>query len=509
MSFCPPLFDAPQGQPATPTTMRSESHHPAGRTVTRRLRYHNKHHTVFVTRLPPDANERTLADAFSPFGFVVGVYVERNERGDSMNFAFVELDSEQGAASAVRDMDRQMIKGPEPHVAARCVTVDFVRGSRAANLLGDRTRDNEAAAPPPLSRSPGATNKPPTLSPYSRAADAPAASPPSPLTQAPRSDRPHHGQYHHDHHARYDDHRGREHYHRYGPPPSHRYEDRHYHHYRYGGPPPHDDRYNYYGGPPPPPHDDRYRYGGPPPPPPHDDRYRYGGPPPPPPHDDRYRYGGPPPHDDRYRYGSPPPPPAHDDRYRYGGPPPPAPPHDDRYRYGGPPPPPPPAPHDERYGYGPPPGAHDDRPHHHHHGASPPLAIPEGAVAYDPCSPGMDDGSNSPAYSPATPPPPPPPHQDVPSALSMLASMLRSSEEGSTAGFAPSGHSAPLAPASHPAAAAEVPARQSEVHLASDEGVPMPDQSPTPWRQHVGVVPRELVVIDETEEDEATPDGGP
>jgi hypothetical protein len=168
MSFCPPLFDGGLNQPAAPAP-RGSSARPI-----RKLRYHNKNHTAFVTRLPPDADERTLAQAFGEFGMVVGVYIERNEAGDSMNFAFVELDSEEHAVRAVREMDRRIIKGPVPHVAARCITVDHVRGSRASQLMGERGNaqvvgERSGSGQESLARHPPAPAAAPTLSPYMRA----------------------------------------------------------------------------------------------------------------------------------------------------------------------------------------------------------------------------------------------------------------------------------------------------------------------------------------------------
>jgi len=488
MSFCPPLFDASPGQAGSSAPGAAGRGSLGGHsTATRRLRYHNKHHTIFITRLPPDADERTLAEVFSPFGFVVGVYVERNERGDSMNYAFVELDCEQAAASAVRDMDRQLIKGPEPQVAARCVTVDFVRGSRAANLLGERHQTAPGSAPsnepsaataaPPLRRSP--EPGPSSLSPYGRAAEhnsqrVPAASPLPPAAVPARTN----GltQRHEPH----------------GPPRS-----------GYGGPPGPHDRYAppYSGrdeyGPP------RGGYGGHPGPhdryaPPPSGHHEYGPP--------RGGYGGHPgPHD---RYGPPPsghheygPPPSGREDY---GPPPSGhheygPPPSGREDYGPPPsgredygPPP-----GGREDYGPPPGGRED------YGPAPAAAA--GVEAYDPCSPGMDDEyrSHSPPYSPNTPPPAhaeaPQPPLPIPSALSMLASMLRSKDEAKDAAGAMKGSER------SEGALGGSEASREPASPADDEGVAMPDQSPTAWRQHLGVLPKELVVIDECEGDD---DGG-
>jgi hypothetical protein len=613
MSFCPPLFDAPGGAAHQPLSPAPAANGPApaaasfgfasearpngpapaaasfgfasearpngpatGRSATRRLRYHNKHHTIFVTRLPPDADERTLADAFSPFGFVVGVYVERNERGDSMNYAFVELDSEQGAAAAVREMDRRLLKGPEPQVAARCVTVDFVRGSRAANLLGaNGTGGNPgppvAAAAPPLRRSPepSPSDKPPTLSPYTRAAAAvpepgsmhampmpPPAQPPQPHVKGPPG--PHDGYGArpgpHDHHGGYGGYRGPPEpygggrpgpYDRYGgygraPDPYDRAPEPHYG----GRPGPYDgyggrsgpyDRHGgyerapepHYGGRPGP----YERYGGygraPDPydraPEPH-----YGGRPGP--HDG---YGGrPEPYDRHGGNGRAPDPYARAPEPHYGGRPGP---HDG---YGGRP-----GPHDRYGGYGRAPDPYERAPEPHYgdhrpaagnydhppaaqdgYGGPPaaqdgygggyggPPAARDGPEPYDPCSPGMDDGMpaskanvsrrpDSPPYSPNTPPPPPDaaaqPPVPIPNALSLLASMLRSAGEDGR----------PTRPRRNDETAEKseaIPQESAEVAAgppspADEEGVAMPDLSPTAWRQHLGVLPKELVVIDECE----------
>jgi hypothetical protein len=118
----------------------------------------------------------------------------------------------------------------------------------------------------------------------------------------------------------------------------------------------------------------------------------------------------------------------------------------------------------------------------------------------------MDDEyrSHSPPYSPNTPPPhaeAPQPPLPIPSALSMLASMLRSKDEAKD-GATPSA-AAPRPIPERAAMATE--ASREPASPADEEGVMMPDQSPTAWRQHLGVLPKELVVIDECEGDE---DGG-
>jgi hypothetical protein len=138
MSFCPPML-AGFG---TSSTALHTAEPRAG--PLRKIRYHNRNHTVFITHLPPDADERTLADLCSRFGFVTGVFIERNEAGHSMNYAFVELDSEEGARQAILQLDRLVLKGPDPHVASRAITVAFVKGSRGAKenpeLLRERNR---------------------------------------------------------------------------------------------------------------------------------------------------------------------------------------------------------------------------------------------------------------------------------------------------------------------------------------------------------------------------------
>jgi hypothetical protein len=119
MSLYSPLFSTSAdsiSQPYPPQQPHSSS-------TVRKLRYRVKDHTVFVTRLPPDADEMCIADAFDRFGFVLGVYIQRNERGQSMNYAFVEFDNPDSAVRAIDAMDRRMLKGPDRLVAARSITV--------------------------------------------------------------------------------------------------------------------------------------------------------------------------------------------------------------------------------------------------------------------------------------------------------------------------------------------------------------------------------------------------
>ena len=99
-------------------------------------RYRVRENTLFVTKLPHDADERTIAEVFQVIGMVIGVFLERNERGDSLNYAFVEFDSPQCVDNAIYKMNRQVVKGPDRTVGARVITVDRVRGRGQMNADG-------------------------------------------------------------------------------------------------------------------------------------------------------------------------------------------------------------------------------------------------------------------------------------------------------------------------------------------------------------------------------------
>ncbi len=105
MSFCPPEEGV------------------AARVPVSKMRYKYREHTAFVTRLPLDTDEVVLAKAFQRFGFVMGVFIQRNDQGDSMNYAFVEFDSVDAVSRAIREMDGTILKGNNPHVAARTIVV--------------------------------------------------------------------------------------------------------------------------------------------------------------------------------------------------------------------------------------------------------------------------------------------------------------------------------------------------------------------------------------------------
>jgi len=90
----------------------------------------------------------------------------------------------------------------------------------------------------------------------------------------------------------------------------------------------------------------------------------------------------------------------------------------------------------------------------------------------------------------------------------MLASMLRASDSPSGSTQTPSVLSgsthAPGSGADGAAvAAAKSSAAASSSSPADEEGVAMPDLSPSSWRQHIGVLPKGMVIIEEEAPDGA------
>lgn len=134
MSYCPPAFQSSFAQYRRPADR--QDFRPRSEAVQRKAfsggsrpkRYRIKDNTVFVTRLPHDADERTIAGVFGDVGLVVGVFLERNERGDSLNYAFVEFDNPHSVDQAIDQKNRLLVKGPDRNVAARSITCDRVRG---------------------------------------------------------------------------------------------------------------------------------------------------------------------------------------------------------------------------------------------------------------------------------------------------------------------------------------------------------------------------------------------
>jgi hypothetical protein len=460
MSFCPPLFSesangfasfssdaggAGGGRAASGGGSGAPPARSGVNRAIRKLRYHNKNRTVFVTRMPPDADEITLANAFAEFGLVVGVYVERNDTGDSMNYAFVELDSEEHAIQAVKAMDRRILKGPVPHVAARCITVDHVRGSRAGQLVGERGRNEGGTAPAPesvdrLPSEPSASTpldrhppgQAPTLSPYMRAAQTPSHREPShqrgPDPYARGSD-PYARE--RDPYARGPDPYAR------GPDPYARGSDPYAR-----GPDPYARRPDPYARGP-----DPYARG----PDPYSrgpDPYARG--------PDPYARGpdayarGPDPYargPDAYARGP--------DSYARGP---------DSYARGADGDVPPP---DYRA-----PSYADPRKAKESESRDTLDGLPPGAVPYDPEHPQLTD---SPPYSPLTPPAATP-DRPAAGALELLASMLQAPPQATAAGQRPAGE-------------------RSDAGHADEEGIAAPDLSPSAWKDHLGEVPQDEVFL--------------
>jgi RNA recognition motif-containing protein len=159
MSLYSPLFSTSADSISQPYPPQQP--HPSS--TVRKLRYRVKDHTVFVTRLPPDADEMCIADAFDRFGFVLGVYIQRNERGQSMNYAFVEFDNPDSAVRAIDAMDRRMLKGPDRLVAARSITVAPIQSRTPSSPSPGGLREGAVASiantfPPPPSTTSTLTN---------------------------------------------------------------------------------------------------------------------------------------------------------------------------------------------------------------------------------------------------------------------------------------------------------------------------------------------------------------
>ena len=67
---------------------------------------------MFVGGLDPDVDERTLYDAFAPFGVLIAApKVMRDEAGKSKGFAFLSYDSFEAADMAIQMMDGQWLGG--------------------------------------------------------------------------------------------------------------------------------------------------------------------------------------------------------------------------------------------------------------------------------------------------------------------------------------------------------------------------------------------------------------
>lgn len=136
MSYCPPVLQYTAPSRAHTASVARTGTGSAFRSHGRPKRYRVRDNTLFVTKLPHDADERTIAEVFQVIGLVIGVFLERNERGDSLNYAFVEFDSPQCVDDAIHRMNRQLVKGPDRTVAARAITVDRVRGRGQMNADG-------------------------------------------------------------------------------------------------------------------------------------------------------------------------------------------------------------------------------------------------------------------------------------------------------------------------------------------------------------------------------------
>lgn len=106
-------------------------------------------------------------------------------------------------------------------------------------------------------------------------------------------------------------------------------------------------------------------------------------------------------------------------------------------------------------------------------------------------------GCDSPPYSPLTPPQGgggggPPSHADMGSALSMLASMLKQGEGEGDVGQ-PGACSATQA-GTQGSAPSHAGAQGTAPSHADEEGMPVPDLSPSGWREHMDELPEDLVV---------------
>jgi len=74
---------------------------------------------LFVGGLNWDTSDPSLADAFAPFGGVVDAKVITDrETGRSRGFGFVTLDSSEGVARAIAEMDGAMLDGRSIRVSA-------------------------------------------------------------------------------------------------------------------------------------------------------------------------------------------------------------------------------------------------------------------------------------------------------------------------------------------------------------------------------------------------------
>ena len=95
---------------------------------------------IYVGNLSFDVNQHDLSEQFEQYGQVTSINIIKDEiSGNSLGFAFVEMEEESAALQAIADLDRTRIKDRTVIVCQTAPRIERRRSSRKSEAQENKT----------------------------------------------------------------------------------------------------------------------------------------------------------------------------------------------------------------------------------------------------------------------------------------------------------------------------------------------------------------------------------